>query len=62
MTKTLKRRQRRSRSRSRRGGHSGIMAALKTALLPFSLLKIQKSVQKRKRKSRKRKKTRRKRR
>ena len=61
MAKTLKRR-RRSRSRSRRGGHSGIMAALKTALLPFSLFKVQKSVQKRKRKSRKRKKTRRKRR
>ena len=62
MAKTLKRRQRRSRSRSRRGGHSGIMAALKTALLPFSLFKLQKAAQKRKRKSRKRKRTIRKRR
>ena len=60
MARTLKRRQR-SRSRSRRGGHGGILASLKTALLPFSLFKIHKAVQKRKRKSRKRKKTRRKR-
>tara|TARA_B100000035_G_C21034956_1_gene570417 strand:- start:4231 stop:4419 length:189 start_codon:yes stop_codon:yes gene_type:complete len=61
MAKTYKRRQKRSRSRSRRGGHSGMLAALKTALLPFSLFKIQKSMQKRKRKSRKRRRTRRKR-
>ena len=45
MARTLKRRQRRSRSRSRRGGHGGILASLKTALLPFSLFNSQSSTE-----------------
>ena len=65
MAKTLKynkRRQKRSRSISRKGG-SGVIASLRTALLPFLFYKVHKKLQKRKgRKTLKRRKTRRRRR